>query len=683
MPTSIIAENKGGSKFPKEVIEAHELHKNDETRWDSLLPPERIALPLVRPGDLDETSVKSHRNAMVEARKQMLYQPKGGTFMDRSVTGAGKSYADGTMMKLLNSTPVQTLSLVPTHANCTEVVTDLNQRGVAAAAYPPLSEDTCMKWDEAKAVEAAGLSATAALCPDCIYRDDCTYREEMLEAMNAKHSVATQARGTVAMKQLARNRELICLHENPQALLRPTFVSAHGLYLVDTVAKQVGYRVSEKDKGFYTRLGQIALELDGWLHGTNENCLIDPMPEPAKHKPANLHAQIYDTLHELRWPPKMRPHPDAVRLALAATCGDLHYLAIVVDEKRTKKGKVEFTRKLIGGSKTILPRSASVLINDATGNQEELEATTGRKIDDITPPGRLKRLHAITQIQRDVTKNQKISPVADILRGILYDNGQYKKVGIITHQRFSRQLPKKLKDYATQIARWSYFFSGFSRGSNVWYGECDLLIVLGTPRVPAHAIRDHLLRIGKYEAAFRTKEETNWTDKHYGDSDWHAAYCSLVRSELMQCAGRGRGILPEGIPVIMVTTEVLGDLPDKHMDIPPLTLGQQRVMRGLLNDRGGRVQRNATEISRLIDYVSPRRVRQILAELERAGRVERDGTKYYLPRNENGRKRLIRPISDPFRLAYIPPSGHTHKPRNLGSRPPRKRESSLWDERLQ
>ena len=53
---------------------------------------------------------------------------------------------------------------------------------------------------------------------------------------------------------------------------------------------------------------------------------------------------------------------------------------------------------------------------------------------------------------------------------------------------------------------------------------------------------------------------------HHRDHGWRAAYCSLLRGELVQAIGRGRDFLPEGIPVSVVRTEDLAspENPDRR-----------------------------------------------------------------------------------------------------------------------
>src|SRR5262249_54555051 len=159
----------------------------------------------------------------------------------------------------------------------------------------------------------------------------------------------------------------------------------------------------------------------------------------------------------------------------------------------------------------------------------------------------------------------------------------YRRIGLLTHQTIARkegQLRKLLGDpYAGRLQMIDYFHSGKSRGSNEWIDRCDALVLFGTPRVPPSAVREHLLRTSRYSAAKLTLQQAGWSldddggwygrkdngrkcvvcTPRYRDPDWHRACCALVRSELLQSVGRGRAILPEGIPVFVVTRENLGD----------------------------------------------------------------------------------------------------------------------------
>jgi hypothetical protein len=548
---------------------------------------------------------------------------------------------------------VRSLTLVPTNDNAQEVVEQRASQGVPTVAYPRLDADSCLRFDEAMAVQGRGLPFTKVLCPDCPHREDCVYREGLRLAMEARHAVATQTRGVVSPKIMA-NRRYIFLHENPLSMLKPTYVNRHSFgYLAGIAEAAACHAWSREERAFYELLRETARVLDKAMEKATGAMADVELPAPADDVPGD----VYRVLNEIIVHMGAAPPAETVRIALAAVRGELSLVAVVLEEWRDKGGEAKTARKMVAVSKTELPADASVIISDATGSRAELEAALGRPVEDITPPGRLLWHHPVLQIlpDRDVTRRRTPQEVLPILRGLLHDLPQYRNVGLITHQPLANTLPDLLEEnYRQRLARVDYFGSGLDRGSNVWHQECDALVVLGTPRVPPEAIRLHLLQLGKVNAARLRHAEAEWSwdywlavtvtgkrravaTKHYADRDWHAAYLSLVRSALVQAVGRGRGLLPEGIPVVVVTTENLAPVEDdtdgRHgfpvADVgrfAPLTGAQAKILAELPFEWVGGVGvaevRSSAEVAKAVG-VSDRRVRELLAELERAGRVER------------------------------------------------------------
>ncbi len=139
-----------------------------------------------------------------------------------------------------------------------------------------------------------------------------------------------------------------------------------------------------------------------------------------------------------------------------------------------------------------------------------------------------------------------------------------------------------------------YFRDGTSRGSNRWHDACDLLLIAGTPRVPPAAIKTRLIQQGKASAAARSEYWVSWGKDYwagyttegrcqviqsagYRDHDWHAAYRSIVASELIQCIGRGRAILENGIPVVVLSTESLA-IPLLDWEITPMSDAERAIL---------------------------------------------------------------------------------------------------------
>jgi hypothetical protein len=113
---------------------------------------------------------------------------------------------------------------------------------------------------------------------------------------------------------------------------------------------------------------------------------------------------------------------------------------------------------------------------------------------------------------------------------------------------------------------------------------------------------------------------------------------TLVVAELLQAIGRGRGYLPEGIPVYVVSNENLARVKDgvdarntgyllaDEGRYAPLTDAQVKVLAALHREGGQRVYRRTGDLVGILG-VCEQRVKELLAELEAAGRVRRVGGK--------------------------------------------------------
>jgi hypothetical protein len=440
------------------------------------------------------------------------------------------------------------------------------------------------------------------------------------------------------------------VQEAPLDLIRPSYTVAenrNGLPVVEIIARQAEADAqSALDRAFYRHMARIAKEFHGYLYGADKPEEV-PLPPPLDHEPENLHADINNAL--LKLTTTGHPLADAMRLVIAATCGKLSLVGVGFSEYPDGKDKVRTVRKLTGVVRTDLPPGC--WINDATADPEEIAAALGHPVKDITPKGRLLLQRPVLQIipDRDVTRGRKPEAVLPILRGLLYDLPQ-ERIGLLTHSTLAKRLPKLLPEADRErLVKVHYFGGGESRGSNDWFRECDALIVLGTPRVGPEAIRERLIRLGKVKAAMMSKEEAGWgwdywsgvtesgkrrTVKclHYTDHDWHAAYCNIVRSELVQAIGRGRGILEDGIPVYVVSNENLA--PTSHLDgrfgFPLADKGRHDSLADPEADvlRVMREQRRpiitTKEIATALELTT-QWVLKSLSELQKAGRVIRIG----------------------------------------------------------
>ena len=218
------------------------------------------------------------------------------------------------------------------------------------------------------------------------------------------------------------------------------------------------------------------------------------------------------------------------------------------------------------------------VINDATGDAKTLEAVLGVPVTDITPAGDVPARFATIQFPTDVYKSLPEDEAMERLANILVRlPEEFKRIGVITHKVFMpaiEEMDTKRLGYP-DIVKTAYFRGGESRGDNRWKDEVDVLIVLGTPRVPEEALVVRLLQTRKPEAAAVKAGEVGWewfswvgetvdgesrmiSVHSYRNRAWRTAYDQLVRDEIVQAAGRGRTLCADGVPVILATRENLG-----------------------------------------------------------------------------------------------------------------------------
>ena len=148
----------------------------------------------------------------------------------------------------------------------------------------------------------------------------------------------------------------------------------------------------------------------------------------------------------------------------------------------------------------------------------------------------------------------------------------YKRIGVICHREHANALQATM---GTLLAKSDHFFGTQTRGSNEWHRDCDCLLVIGTPRVNPTAIADRLSQMNRHWAVARPDDWLGWGSHYwagqtqsgerrtiqtlgYRDHDWIEAYEAIVHAELRQAAGRGRSLLADGVPVVVVTCEDLG-----------------------------------------------------------------------------------------------------------------------------
>lgn len=596
----------------EQVVEKAIRHvqKKCKRRGTALLPPARVEKYIEPTGPVIELDV--WRREMTQARLDSLNQP-GRIFFDGSTTGAGKSTADLVAMKQAG----KSVTFLPTHDACGEVVKKLTEEGLKAAAHPPLDESTCQKFGTktkpgpARIAQNAGLNVGQCVCTECDLRKTCEYQRQRELARSADHTIATHARASLSDFQPAVEKPIVFVHEDALSLLRPMgkvvrFAKKQDvpqlrhlqeLIVIAQAAEEIAITWQDEPAiRFAKRLRDAVNELlahlisqtliqpfeDAAQMSRNTKNLPSVMSLPLKGillRPANMDYLMKRAMDKVG----IYSNGATLKLAVGFALGELQGLFAVVDESRGQGGKLNFSKALLGVWNHQLPSDSVVWLENASTSSAFLTEIVGKEVIDKTPSGRLAlQTPPLQFVDQDVTQQTSGKTVRSIIRGLLAQNRSAAKVGIITHQRHKPEIDKLATLWRKRIAKIEHFHSGKDRASNEWL-NCDLILVLGTPRVPASAIRDVLIRLGRFEDAKLNGGFSSliWEAKTtagnlvqvtglgYFNPSWAEIHCLLVRETLIQAVGRGRGVTDKAVPVLVVSNESLG-LPVADRPLPLL-----------------------------------------------------------------------------------------------------------------
>lgn len=593
---------------------------------------------------------------LAEARMDSVKQP-GNIFFDGSTTGAGKSYADIEVMKFVKASA----TILPTHAACDDSVKDFAKLGIVAAAHPSL-ERTCQLWGtrddpgEAQKVQNAGLSVPKTLCCRCPHAKSCEYQRLRQQATDAKHVIATHMRSSLSQWQPATNKEIVFVHEDPYDLLRP-IIRVAGSPTEDGHAQAVSLRqvvaiADQARREAKVRDWDVADCLTHLIDSTNE--LITFLEHPPKSVFSNAMAlpmiaprSCPDTLDHLLYRGmtslKLFPPQNSVRLAIGHAFGQFEHLVLVKDEPRTEKGQPMPLLSIVGVRRVEPPTDSVVWLENAHGNPKMLERLIGRPVINHTPKGQLAHQVPPIHFAQDVTTTTSANNVRALVRGVLSRFPQSHKVGIITLQKKRPALDGLESFWKKRIRRVEHFRSGKDRASNSWLA-CDLIVILGTPRVPPSATRSKLIQLGQIiEAA----EDGRWRDKAwhqasldgkdvilrgygYAHPAWDEAHQLLVREQLLQAVGRGRSVTDKAVQVVVLSNEPL-NLAISEEDIIPMRDSNattlQAVQDIVLKSANSEVTVSVSEVAQQ-RKLSIRQIRRHFRCLEKAGLIKEAGSKH-------------------------------------------------------
>lgn len=541
------------------------------------------------------------RRQMADARLESLSQT-GIVFFDGSTAGAGKSTADLTAMEKAGRSAI----FQPTHDACDELAKKLNKRGLSAAAHPPLDSSTCQKFGTksdpgpAQLALKAGLNVGQCVCTSCDKANTCEYQRRREQARNADHTIATHARACLSDFQPSKDKPVVFIHEDMVDLFRPMVKLVRysakpdipqcrhlqDILRIAQAAEDIAATWTDDGAiAFARRLKDATNDLIAVLDSPE---LVKPLEEAASAKTATSelpsvkalplrpniprHVQIDYLLRRAMDTLNIHSNGPALKLALAYSLGELTQLCAVVDEIKIKGGKPSFTKALIGVWKVELPTDTVVWLENASTTARTVKELVGHEVIDKTPLGRLEyQVPPLQYPDADITQGSSGNKVRSVVRGLLAQYPQANKVGIITQQCHVADIEALDPMWSSRIVRIEYFRSGKDRASNSWLG-CDLILVIGTPRVPPVAVRDMLIRLGRVDAACRNENFIGlaWEGKAkdgrllridglgYADPVWADAHRHLVKETLCQAIGRGRGVNENGVPVLVASNESLG-----------------------------------------------------------------------------------------------------------------------------
>ncbi|MDA7504047.1 aspartate/glutamate racemase family protein, partial [bacterium] len=336
------------------------------------------------------------------------------------------------------------------------------------------------------------------------------------------------------------------------------------------------------------------------------------------------------------------------RFLLSAIRGDLQRSTIIVVQKHVagmKQGTTRLQKSILGVRENHPPQGKTVWFNDATLTIERLQGILGRPVQNGTPDGCLEQKKFSFQYVRDITRKTSLDMTVSLMRGVLAKHQHYRRVGVITHRPQLQAIEKLEEFFRQRIVMSTYYGSGEERSSNAWYQECDLILVLGTPRVPSEAVMEYLIQVGEQRVACTepTWDDVLWqatthrgelktlTGRGFHEELWRAAHRDLVRAALIQAIGRGRTVLEDGCDVIVLSNEECGlmviddETPRINDSAMEVLMHVQQLTANKSNiDILEKVAVNSQEIAQSLDRPL-RTVRRVLTELESFHLIHRAG----------------------------------------------------------
>ena len=279
-----------------------------------------------------------------------------------------------------------------------------------------------------------------------------------------------------------------------------------------------------------------------------------------------------------------------VKLALGYSLGELAHPCAVVDEAKTAGGGPSFAKAVVGVGKVDLPGDAVLWLANASGTAERMKELVGRGASTRPRTGGW-----LTKCRPFTTPMSILPSGPAVIRsgassGACSPNTRRPRRWALLPGSATSPRSRPWTPLAGRIARIEYHSSGKDRACNSWL-DCDLILVVGTPRVPPLAVRD-VDPTGPVDAASRVGdfESLTWEGKTnngrlvkidgcgHADPSCAEVYNCLVKETLRQSVGRGRGVTGKGVPILVVSNESLG-LPLADRPLPLVSDAEDDTLR--------------------------------------------------------------------------------------------------------
>jgi len=387
-------------------------------------------------------------------------------------------------------------------------------------------------WNpEADWAQRNGFSVTATVCPKCPLRSRCLeegYLRHNALASEARICLATHTR--LEMRGFATATEgfhYISIQEDAIKMLCPQReVPVDSLPVFDRIIDRM-----LKDPNSLNYLGEIEDSGKGFAYAvliqmakTSQLALEQAFeaPAPLRVIPLPLGISMPPKLQTIVWNYAKKHHLplpgcEVFRILAAAVSFGLRSLVLVRPAGFTARGRSHEERfqqmaptgdrlrfpglNLLATFRNLPPDNATIWFADATMRQSHLEAAIGRPLKQVIQPKPMSRRHRVIQIPHDIRRGTPERIVIRCLRKALAAFPGAMRIGIICHQLHKKAIRGLEPELAPCELIVDHFGSDADRGSNDWHRNCDLLVVLGTPRIPPKAIVDRLLALGQVEAA--------------------------------------------------------------------------------------------------------------------------------------------------------------------------------------